>query len=90
MVVYRRVITKEAMAMIPEEHYIEFVKHEWAMGEAVVKRMVPEAVHRVGCDCCYGDGPDLTYDFPKEQEDGSFTIDFDVDYDFKVPESEEA
>jgi len=85
MIVHRIVIEKEAMDKVSEEHYVEFIKQQWAEGEAVVKRLVPDAVHRVGCTCCYGDGPDITYDWPKEQEDGSFVIEFDVDYDFVPP-----
>ena len=89
MIVHRIVIEKEAMDKVSEEHYVEFVRQQWAEGEAVVKRLVPDAVHRVGCDCCYGDGPDITFSYPEKQEDGSFLIEFDVNYDFKMPDNED-
>ncbi len=58
-------------------------------GEEDLHFIVPEAVHRIGCNCCQGDGPDIDIRHPKVQHDGSAVVEFWVDFDFRMPEAEE-
>jgi hypothetical protein len=52
-------------------------------GLLYVQRKYPEAKYRVGCMCCYGDGPNIE-ERSFEQEDGSWRIDYDIDFDWKL------
>lgn len=47
-----------------------------------MNRILPEAKYRVGCNCCYGDGPDIETRY--NQEGGKFNIETWVDFDFKL------
>lgn len=64
---------------------LEEYQKELARGFEVLKIMIPEAVRRVGCNCCYGEGPDIsalvTLNTPEKA-----IIAFYVDFDFKIDE----
>jgi hypothetical protein len=46
--------------------------------------LVPEAVHRVGCYCCHGPGPNLETKI--EENDNEITLTVSVDFDFDASE----
>jgi hypothetical protein len=61
----------------------QVIERELKMARAYCDKKYPEAVRRVGCYCCYPDGPDLEIMMPSKQADGSMVIECYVDYDFK-------
>jgi hypothetical protein len=88
--VHRRVIEAPIFQKMKYHHdfYMEIYKKEKQSGLEALAKLVPEAVHRVGCTCCYGDGPDIDFGWPVEQPDGSGHIDFYVDFDFEIPKKD--
>ncbi len=60
----------------------DIINREREAGYAFIQSFLPEAVRRIGCTCCYGDGPDLTSE-TKKQKDGSYEIVFTVDFNFE-------
>lgn len=68
---------------VPKELAESCLAREEAAAVAYCRRKYPEAIHRVGCYCCYGDGPDLDINYVW-QEDGSCIIECDIDFDFSL------
>lgn len=80
VIVYGRVISSKVMER-PEAG--EVLNRELESGDRFVASFLPEAVRRVGCYCCYGDGPDLNCEY-RPQKDGSVKMIWTVNFDFRV------
>ena len=52
-------------------------------GKLWVQKVLPEAIHRMGCVCCYNDGPDLSIRIDTITDPTKVIIDYYVDFDFK-------
>lgn len=78
VLVHVREIHKDVLS-IPEACRID-----QEQGVQYVKRIIPSAVHRVGCDgpCCHGDGPDLEI-LHETLDNGNLLIKYIVDFDFR-------
>lgn len=74
--IHRRLLSKEALAISQE-----IIWKEFDQGYAFIGTFLPEAVRRVGCNCCYGGGPDLTAT-SNYLDNGDLEILFTVDFDF--------
>lgn len=80
VVVHERVISSKVMQMPTAG---EALNREAELGHRFVASFLPEAVRRVGCYCCYGDGPDLECEY-QHQKDGSLKMVWTVNFDFRV------
>lgn len=63
----------------------DIIRHEEEMGRKFIERILPEAVYRLGCICCYPDGPDLDIRY-NTVNSKYFDIEYWVDFDFKKDE----
>jgi hypothetical protein len=59
----------------------EILSMEQRAGFRFVERFLPNAVNRVGCYCCYGDGPNLDIKI-ETLDNGDLEIIYEVDFDF--------
>jgi hypothetical protein len=66
-------------------NFNEIYDREIKAGFEFVKSILPEAIQRVGCYCCYGDGPDLTCNLSKD-DNGNFVMTYVVNFDFDASE----
>lgn len=84
-VVHKRVIDKAIQETVSVDAFNDICRREMDAGMEYVRKRIPSAVHRVGCICCYGSGPDLMscYDIAPN---GDLNIIFQVDFDFEVPD----
>lgn len=65
----------------------EDLKFMTSNGISWVENQYPGSKYRPQCDCCYGEGPDITTaNFPNGDH---YRIEFYVDFDFKMPKDEE-
>jgi len=91
--VYKRVFTKEFIDVLnsmTEKEKFDVLKHERQQGIDKIKKMIPGSAFREYCNCCYGNGPDISPEFyPHENPDGSFSTDFYVNFDYKQGDSDE-
>jgi hypothetical protein len=78
ILVHKRIIQKEALDKSPDSF-----SREIDNGFQFVKTFIPRAIHRVGCYCCYGDGPNLEQE-SKKLKNGDTEISFYVDFNFNV------
>ena len=60
----------------------EAIKSQIYMNIESIKDQIPGAVYRIGCTCCYGDGPDIEYEVTNMPE-GGVTAKFWVNFDFE-------
>lgn len=83
--VHKRIINKEVLkqAKLPND----IIFREIDFGYNFVKSFLPEAVKRVGCMCCSGDGPDLDTEID-DSDPKQLIINFYVDFDFKLEDYE--
>lgn len=74
VLVHQRVIQKDVISN-------ETVNREYDNGYKFVETIIPEAIRRVGCYCCYGDGPDLNSS-SEQLPNGDLVLKFSVNFDF--------
>ena len=86
-IVHKRIIEKAIEAQTTPEAFDVIWRREIDQGMLFVQKRIPEAVHRVGCNCCYGDGPDLMSQISRLPS-GDYEIAYSVDFDFVMPEVE--
>lgn len=85
--VYRQVVTKTAWEMILPDDYADWRRHEIDAALAWIGDKFPDAKWRVGCECCYGDGPDIGISGPDFQLNGDAWFEYSVNFDYEKPES---
>jgi hypothetical protein len=70
---------KGAIDDAPLELYVHYIAYDAIIQSGL--RYCSEvygAVHRVGCECCYGAGPDVYYEIVDANEDGDKWINYYV------------
>lgn len=77
--VAKRKVTAAAAAIGGHELY----RREHKAAEEYVSKNHPGAVYRIGCYCCYGDGPDVDF-VTVTDDDGGYTIETWINYDFNL------
>ena len=66
---------------------LDALRREEQMGIKYVQKEHPGSVFRVGCNCCYGDGPDIEI-WTKYPEEGGVVIELSVNFKFNVDDYE--
>jgi hypothetical protein len=67
-----------------ETLHFQIIEKMFNQAKEYCQKYYPEAVERIGCYCCYGDGPDLEFIWLPKQEDGTMVLECHVDFDFKI------
>ena len=85
-VVHKRVIEKAIQETVSVDGFNDICRREMDAGMEYVRKRISSAVHRVGCICCYGPGPDLSC-YTSQNLNGDYEIVYVVDFDFVGPEN---
>lgn len=69
----------------PLQENKELFNKEINHGKLFIKGIVPEAIYRIGCYCCYGDGPNIEIEYD-DSDEKYFIINYYIDFDFNANE----
>lgn len=84
----RQIVTKKAWEMVSPDDYAAWRRHETDEALAAIFIAFPDAKYRIGCECCYGDGPDINVSGPNAQINGDMWFEYSINFDYEKPESE--
>ena len=86
--VYKQIIDPGAWAILKTASIRDW-KRLVDTGVETVKKQYPDAILRIGCECCYPKGPDIITEWPVETKNGGAELCVYIDFDFGVSEDEE-
>lgn len=83
--VHKRVISKDLIDPPYNKDQSDAINKFLDVGRVWVQVRMPSVISRVGCNCCYPDGPDLTTT-RRTLDNGDLEVTYVVDFDFKKDE----